>query len=335
MSVNIKLKRSSVPGNIPTIAQLELGEIALNTYDGKAYFKKQVGVSQSIVELTSAGSASISASYATYAATAGTSSYAITASYVMNGGGGGLSALYIQDEGTTQGTASYINFVGAGVTATVTSGTASISINGGGSSGTGQSVIFTQATPATTWSFSHNLNNQYVTYNVYDGNNNSIIPANVSASNANTLVITFGVATSGHAVATVGGGLPYISGSYSGYILTVSSSVATWAPTSSLFPNLSSYSIVTGSITASVDTNPNNLFLIKSGSTTYLNISSSGNTTLYSNLFIVKNFTTQQPVLTISQSVVQFATQSFNPSGTTTAGSIWFTSSSMYIGLEN
>jgi hypothetical protein len=50
MSVNIKLKRSSVPGNIPTITQLELGEIALNTYDGKAYFKKQVGVSQSIVE---------------------------------------------------------------------------------------------------------------------------------------------------------------------------------------------------------------------------------------------------------------------------------------------
>jgi hypothetical protein len=92
--------------------------------------------------------------------------------------------------------------------------------------------------------------------------------------------------------------------------------------------------ITTGSITASVDVSPNNLFLIKSGSSVYFNISSSSNTTLSSDLFIIKNFTTQQPVLTISQSVVQFATQSTIPTGTTQAGSIWFTSSSLYIGLE-
>ena len=92
--------------------------------------------------------------------------------------------------------------------------------------------------------------------------------------------------------------------------------------------------ISTGSITASVDVSPNNLFLIKSGSNVYFNISSSSNTTLSSDLFIIKNFTTQQPVLTISQSVVQFATQSTIPTGTTQAGSIWFTSSSLYIGLE-
>jgi hypothetical protein len=34
MAVNIKLKRSAVPGNIPTTSSLELGELALNTYDG-------------------------------------------------------------------------------------------------------------------------------------------------------------------------------------------------------------------------------------------------------------------------------------------------------------
>ena len=42
MAVNIKLKRSAVPGNIPSTSQLELGEIALNTYDGKAFFKQDV-----------------------------------------------------------------------------------------------------------------------------------------------------------------------------------------------------------------------------------------------------------------------------------------------------
>lgn len=92
--------------------------------------------------------------------------------------------------------------------------------------------------------------------------------------------------------------------------------------------------IATGSITASVSNNPSSLFLIKSGSTTYLNISSSGNTELYSNLFIIKNFTTQQPVLTVSQSIVQFATQSSNPTSTAPNGGIWFTSTNMYVGLD-
>jgi hypothetical protein len=98
--------------------------------------------------------------------------------------------------------------------------------------------------------------------------------------------------------------------------------------------NLPLFQITTGSVTASVGIGPNDLFLIKSGSTTYFNISSSGNTTINTNKLVVQNLTTQQPVLTISQSVIQFATQSSIPTGTTSAGSIIFTSSSMYIGLE-
>lgn len=92
--------------------------------------------------------------------------------------------------------------------------------------------------------------------------------------------------------------------------------------------------IATGSITASVSDDISNLFLIKSGSTSYLNIAKNSNTTLFSNLFIIKNFTNQQPVLTVSQSLVQFATQSFDPSGNALNGGIWFTSASMYVGLD-
>lgn len=108
---------------------------------------------------------------------------------------------------------------------------------------------------------------------------------------------------------------------------------ASYAATAS-YINFNIFQITTGSITASVNTAPNNLFLIQSGSNVYLNISSSSNTTLYSDLFVIKNFTTQKPVLTVSQSIVQFATQSTIPIGITEAGSIWFTSSSLYIGLE-
>lgn len=38
----IKLKQSSVSGKQPTTAQLSAAELALNTYDGKLYFKKTV-----------------------------------------------------------------------------------------------------------------------------------------------------------------------------------------------------------------------------------------------------------------------------------------------------
>lgn len=98
--------------------------------------------------------------------------------------------------------------------------------------------------------------------------------------------------------------------------------------------NINATRLAIGSITASVSTDPDNLFLIKSGSANYLNIKSNGDTTIASNLFIVKNFTTKESVLTISQSVVQIATQSIDPTGTTSAGTIWFTSSSFYVGLE-
>ena len=54
MSTTIKLRRSAVAGRIPTIAQLELGEIAINTQDGKLYFKKYDAVAntKSIVDIS-------------------------------------------------------------------------------------------------------------------------------------------------------------------------------------------------------------------------------------------------------------------------------------------
>ncbi len=64
----------------------------------------------------------------------GTASWAVSASWAPGGGGGGVSSITIADEGTSQGTATFINFTGAGVTATVSSNTASINIPGGGSS---------------------------------------------------------------------------------------------------------------------------------------------------------------------------------------------------------
>ena len=49
-TTNIKLKRSSVPGKQPNTSILELGEVALNTYDGKIFIKKDDGA-ESIVTI--------------------------------------------------------------------------------------------------------------------------------------------------------------------------------------------------------------------------------------------------------------------------------------------
>jgi len=47
----IKLRRSSVAGNKPTTDQLALGEVAINTHDGKMFFKRDKNGELSIVEL--------------------------------------------------------------------------------------------------------------------------------------------------------------------------------------------------------------------------------------------------------------------------------------------
>jgi len=51
----ILLKRSGVSGSVPTTAQIDLGELALNTYDGKAFMHKS-GSTESVVEFVVAGS---------------------------------------------------------------------------------------------------------------------------------------------------------------------------------------------------------------------------------------------------------------------------------------
>jgi hypothetical protein len=43
MANRIRLKRSDSNGNVPDVGNLSLGELAVNTYDGKLFFKKNNG----------------------------------------------------------------------------------------------------------------------------------------------------------------------------------------------------------------------------------------------------------------------------------------------------
>ena len=63
MAVNkLQLKRSAVAGKHPTTSSLDLGELAINTIDGKVFFKKDDGV-QTIVQLADVSGSILSASY--------------------------------------------------------------------------------------------------------------------------------------------------------------------------------------------------------------------------------------------------------------------------------
>ena len=55
MAQNIKLRRSGITGTTPTTSSMLVGEIALNTYDGKAFLYKS-GAAESIEQLVTTNS---------------------------------------------------------------------------------------------------------------------------------------------------------------------------------------------------------------------------------------------------------------------------------------
>jgi hypothetical protein len=59
MAQTIKLKRSATQNAVPSTSSLALGEIAINTYDGKLFIKKDVSGTESIVTIGEVGANSI------------------------------------------------------------------------------------------------------------------------------------------------------------------------------------------------------------------------------------------------------------------------------------
>ena len=71
MANTIQLKRSAVASKVPTTTDLALGEIAINTYDGKMYIKKDNGT-PSIIEVGGSGLPSQTGNSGKYLTTNGT-----------------------------------------------------------------------------------------------------------------------------------------------------------------------------------------------------------------------------------------------------------------------
>jgi hypothetical protein len=91
MANTVVLKRSAVTGRNPTTSDLALGELALNTYDGNLFFKKDSGTASIVTVATLAGTQTL---------TNKTLQAAVLTGTLTAGGGVGTSGQVLASTGT-------------------------------------------------------------------------------------------------------------------------------------------------------------------------------------------------------------------------------------------
>ena len=236
MGQTVKLRRSAVSGKKPLNSQLELGELSANTTDGKLFFAKSGSNGPSVEEIittdtVNTGSVEISGSFAVTGSITGTE---------FTGSALGLTDVPLALSGSDaadqsiDGTFTRIKFddsTGIKISGT-TGGDATVFLAGvasesEGSEGRTAKLEVTSAT--STWTLNHNLNEKHPAIEVFDSNDEVIIPQKIEATSVNQVVVTFTSPQTGTLTATVGGGLPTIENGYGGRVLAVDGTgVATW-----------------------------------------------------------------------------------------------------------
>jgi hypothetical protein len=222
MAQIVKLRRSSVIGKKPTNSQLELGELSINTADGKVYFAKSGSLGPTIEELVSTNTVNTGSIFLTGDITGSifTGSFKGDGSKLYNVPASGVTGLQLNQISSGSYTASISEQGGFQInTDTAITGTLSVSGNLYATSShaisasyaanavivSGSNKYLYQTTPATTWSFQHDLGYKYPTINVFDSNDNVIIPSNIHVIDSNNLEVYFTSNQIGTVVATIGG----------------------------------------------------------------------------------------------------------------------------------
>lgn len=208
MAQVVKLKRTAVEGKIPTTATLELGELAINTYDGRIFFEKDNGIPtvQQIITTDSVTTGSIQLTGL------------ISASYFLGNGSelsfGGTNLVSSSAQLTSSLDERYLNTIGELFSGSFT-GEYSGSFIGDGSQLTNlPSAEISQVATVTasfqnqsTISVNHNFNSKNVIISVYGSNDSQIIPQSVVLTDNNTTTIGLSGLHSGYVVVAKGGHL--------------------------------------------------------------------------------------------------------------------------------
>ena len=288
MGQTVKLRRSAISGKIPINSQLLLGELSMNTTDGKIFLSKSGSNGPSVEEVIITNTQN----FGNIDLVGDLTATNISSSFIGDGSGlynipasgvTGLSldriasststasidadGLHINTDTTVTGSLTATEFTGSGLGLTDVpikisgsdAGSTSIDstftrikfddstgIKISGTTG-GDAVVFLsgvaaesessegrtaklEVTSATsTWTLNHNLNEKHPSIEVFDSNDEVIIPQKIEATSVNQVVVSFASPQTGTVTATVGGGLPTIESGYTDRVLSVDSNgIATW-----------------------------------------------------------------------------------------------------------
>lgn len=194
MAQIVKLRRSAVAGKKPTNAQLQLGELSVNTTDGKIYFAKSGSLGETIEEIVSTntvntGSISLSGSLNLVGPQNITGSLTITNNLILSGS--------IVDASGSLGQTNYF------LTSDGTNVYWALNESGGGANSYFKKISF--LSPSNTWSFNHKLGEKYPIINVYNEDGEQLLPSSITAIDEDNATITFSSEQTGYVVATIGG----------------------------------------------------------------------------------------------------------------------------------
>ena len=211
----------------------------------------------------------VSASFATNAITA---SYAL---FAANGGGGGGGSTITHTQLTASTTWSFthnlntqtpllqvydlgyeqiipneivsINAFTSEIRFDYTQAGYAVASSGGGLIVTGSTARLTQIVAATTWSFQHNLGTKYPGFEIFNSNDDVIIPAGIHAVDTNNAEIYFAIPSTGIAIANFSG----ISGSLDNAISASFAATASYSDQFNIGQTQTQYATVTSSINGS------------------------------------------------------------------------------------
>jgi hypothetical protein len=122
-----------------------------------------------------------------------------------------------------------------------------VASNGGGLYVTGSTPRLVQTVAATTWSFQHNLGTKYPGFEVFNSNDDVIIPAGIHAVDINNAEIYFAIPSTGIAIANFSG----ISGSFENTISASFAATASYSDQFNIGQTQTQYATVTSSINGS------------------------------------------------------------------------------------
>ena len=244
MSQVVKLKRTAVEGKVPTTSNIELGELAINTYDGRIFFEKDNGTAtiQQVVTTNSQTTGSlnilgnVTASYfvgdgsqltnlpnsdVSQVATV-TSSFDNQSSIVVTHNFGSKNVfISVYDNSDSQIIPQSVVLTNSNTVTVGLSGNHSgyVVVGKGGHLVSGTFVQEVSEVATVTASFdnqssinvSHNFNSRNVIVSIYDSNYSQLIPETLTLTDENSVDIVLSGNHSGHVVVAKGG--HFVSGS--------------------------------------------------------------------------------------------------------------------------